>query len=236
VFTEEIAMERANTIVIAISLFGAVGCATEVNPAAPSDAAPPAVITATVARAATHAEVANGSLRTLHALVQSGNPKLRGFQSADEVSTATLAVPLRMVMIGLNSVRAYRSGDDPRALLIDEESVMYPVVVAGEVRSSIVVRRRAGAWEAAAFGNASLAQASVTGRQQIEANREVSGLDTFLVEIPALSVRMLGHDEGGTSMLTPLDDVKGSDLRAGQTLPAAEVLAKLVPLAQQSAE
>ena len=64
--------------------------------------------------------------------------------------------------------------------------------------------------------------------------RNVSSSDIALVEIPALSIRMLGHDENGVPMLTPLTDVPGTDLRAGQTLPAATVLAKLAPFAVQS--
>jgi hypothetical protein len=139
-----------------------------------------------------------------------------------------------MFMVGLNDLRGYRANDDPRPLLRDEGTVMYPVTVGGEVRSSVILRKVNGDWKATQFGRSNLAGFAHAGRKQVATARRVPESGVSLVEIPTMSARMLEHEENGLPMLTALLDVPPTDLRAGVTLPAAEVFAKLQPLAAQN--
>jgi hypothetical protein len=178
--------------------------------------------------------VARASLSTLHALVMTDAPSKRGFESADEAARADLAEPFPMQTIGLKALSAYRQGQDPRALLVNENVVLYPVVVGADVRSSITLQHQGEAWEAVSFGRMGLARSVAAARARLVAAAGVSSGDISLVEVPGMSIHMLNHTENGTPVLTTLEDVHGTSLRAGQTLPASDVLTQLAPLAAQS--
>jgi len=160
--------------------------------------------------------------------------KTLGFASPSEVAAASLAAPLPMFMVRLDELQAYRAGDDPRPLLKDEGAVLYPVMAGGAVRSSVLVRQVNGEWKGTQFGRSTLANLSHEGRARLAASRGVDADGVSLVEIPAISQRMLGHEEGGVPMLTVLLDVPGTDLRAGSTMRAADVLAKLQVVAART--
>ncbi len=233
------------TIFLTAILLGAAGCASRADSSAvdetpasksvstsalaPTAASTPAATPTPRTGSATHAAAATASLKTLAHLVSP--QKTLGFQSASEVASASLANPLRMVMVGLDPLKAYRAGDDARPLLLDEGTVIYPVTVGGDARSSVVVRQENGVWKTTQFGRPVLAKLAHEGRARVTAARGVAESDVALVEIPTLSTRMLEHEEKGVPMLTALLDVPGTDLRAGTTLPAADVFAKLQPLA-----
>jgi hypothetical protein len=135
-------------------------------------------------------------------------------------------------MVGLDTLIAYRPGQATRSLLRDKQEVMYPVTVGGEVRSSIVVKRRAdGQWEPAEFRHGAAAKTADAARRNVSARRGIAGGNLVLVEIPALEARLLGHDEHGVLMLTPIDAVTGTALKAGETHSAAEVFSTLQPVA-----
>lgn len=206
------------------------GCATEPDatslPATHETTAPAAVVApSTVHGSPTHAVAAVESLKTLASLVTPRNAL--GFASVSEVASASLAEPLPMFMVRLDELQAYRAGDDPLPLLRDEGSVFYPVMVGGDVRSSVLVRNVNGEWKATQFGRSELAKLSHDGRAHVAASRGIATAGVSLVEIPAISQRMLEHEESGVPMLTALLDVPGTDLRAGSTMRAADVLAKL---------
>jgi hypothetical protein len=179
----------------------------------------------------THVEAAQASLTTLGHLAIAD--KTLGFRSPEEATSATLGSPLPMFMVGLNPLRAYRAGDDPRALLLSEGSVFYPVTVNGEVRSSVLVRQDAagGGWKASQFGRPTLASLASAERANLAHARKVTESGVSLVEIPTLSARMLEHEENGVPMLTSLLDVPGTDIHAGETRSAADVFTKLQPVA-----
>jgi hypothetical protein len=140
-------------------------------------------------------------------------------------------------MVRLDSLKAYKPGDDPRPLFNDERAVFYPVTAAaGDVRSGVVVREVNGEWKAGEFGRANLAKAAHEGRGRVSSARGVASSAVELVTIPALSTRMLKHEERGVPMLTALLHVHGTDIRAGETHPAADVFAKLQPVAAQTGE
>lgn len=219
------------SILLTTILLGAAGCASHADSTVSTETPASAPAPAPVSGAA-HATAAAAALKTLAGLVKP--EKTLGFHSPSEVALASLAEPLPMLMVGLNDLRGYRAGDDPRPLLRDEGTVMYPVTVGGEVRSSVILRRVNGDWKATQFGRSNLAGFAQAGRKQVASARRVPESGVSLVEIPTMSARMLEHEENGVPMLTSLLDVPNTDLRAGMTLTAAGVFAKLQPLAAQN--
>jgi hypothetical protein len=234
---------------VLITLF-AVGCASEgdhTHPAEPASAPESHESTAAAAAApvgaalgspkkfSSHIAAAQASLTTLAHLAIAD--KTLGFQTPDEAASASLGAPLPMLMVGLNPLRAYHAGDDPRPLLLSQGSLLYPVTVNGDVRSSVLVRKDAsGDWKASQFGRPTLASLATEGRTNVSRARGVAAEGLSLVEIPTLSARMLAHEENGVPMLTSLVDVPGTDLHAGETRPAGEVFAKLQPIAARLPE
>lgn len=138
-----------------------------------------------------------------------------------------------MLMIGLSLLREFRRGDDPRRLLVDEDSFLFPIFVGKSVRTGAVmsVDPHTGSWTPSAFGKASLAAATVAMRDRVRAARPGSD-DHVLVEIPALVARFLGHDEAGVFYLTSLRDMPEAGVVAGETTEAAGLLERLVPMAR----
>jgi hypothetical protein len=219
------------SVFLTATLLATAGCASHTDSSVSTETAVSAPAPAPANRVA-RATAAASALKTLAGLVKP--EKTLGFHSPSELASAALAEPLPMLMVGLNDLRAYQTGDDPRPLLRDEGTVMYPVTVGGEVRSSVILRKVSGDWKATQFGRSNLASFAHAGRERLASARRVAEAGVSLVEIPTMSARMLEHEENGVPMLTSLLDVPHTDLRAGVTLPAAEVFAKLQPLAAQN--
>jgi hypothetical protein len=229
-------MTLIKLIAIALSA-GVVACSarTATEPAAVQESAEAALPRISgmpgVDMTKSHASAAAESLSVVKALVAKGRPQSRGFQSVDEVSAARLAHPLPMFMVGLDKLREYKGGD-VRALLIDEEQVMYPLAVNGEARAALVVRKRAnGEYSASSFGDTVIAGMVQQGRQGLTKARGIAESDFRLIAIPAMGAKFLGHEEGGALMLTALYDLPGTSFRQGEPHRAEEVLAAFQPLA-----
>ena len=216
-------------------VLGAAACSSESPSVQASNEAPRTAATPNAKLVFAHPDnaAAKASLETLAKVVGQGDPEARGFHSVDEARSAIPAAGLPMYMVGLDGLKAYGAGQDPHALLIDQEAVMFPITVGGDVRSAVVLKKRAGdVWEAASFGHKNIAKAAHTSRTGVFTARSISDTTSFfVVGIPTLGARFLGHDENGQLMLTPLNDVPGTSLHAGQTQNANAVLAVLHPLA-----
>jgi hypothetical protein len=180
---------------------------------------------------------ATAALATFRTLVTAQNYQDFGFDSADELGSATLGAPLRVYLVRLDQLREYQTGSDPNRLLTDLNQLNYPVLTRQQVRSSVVVQQTGSGWRAATYGHGGLAQ-------QIAAVRKAPAAGTapdaagqqFLVHVAALGLYFLGQRDGEVLMLTPVAAPPGSNLRAGTATRAEEVFAALVPLARAQRE
>ena len=180
----------------------------------------------------TAAQAATASMGTLANLVGIDHPTNRGFASAAEVTSSTLADGLPVQFVGLSSLRAFTPGQDTKTLPFDKQEVMYPITVGGAVRSSVTVQKGPdGKWQTVMFGHASVAQSSQSVRLHITSTRSVDTGTLSLIEIPTVHAYLLSHTENGVHMVTPLRDIPGTSYTTGVTQPAAQVFAALQPLA-----
>lgn len=183
---------------------------------------------------ATPAGAATGALPLLSALSSSPQAaQARGFDSPSEAQTATVEEGIPVSFVRLDQLVAYKAGQDTKALLVDKGQLFYPLSVGGEPRSSVRVRKRGdGKWEAVELGNKELARSAFTQGKQVKAARAVQGGFT-LVEIPTVHAFLLSHIENGKHLLTPLYDVPGTILKAGDARSADETLSALAAVAAQ---
>lgn len=173
------------------------------------------------------------SLNAFQSVVTERNFQQMGFLNLSEVKNARLGVPLPVFMVQLDDLRAYRSGIDPRKLLRDLDKVVFPVLVNGEVRSSVTVERRNDRWQASSFGAPRLARAFESARQANASANNLSPLAYAMVHVAALNRHYLAHRSGDQLLLTTIIDDPVLRLRSGRTLSAGQVFLALVPIARK---
>ena len=178
-------------------------------------------------------QAATLSLRNFQAVITDQNFRQMGFASPSEVKSATLGVPLHVVMVQLDDLRAYRPGNDPAALLRDLHRTIYPVLVSNQVRSSITVERRGTAWQGTSFGAPKLAGMVETARRASASASGVAPNAYILVHVAALNRYYLGHRANNRLILTTIVDDPVLRLPAGRDIPGADAFAALAPVAQR---
>ena len=71
-----------------------------------------------------------------------------GFESPGEVHEAKLGRPFQNFRVRLDQLQKYQQGSDPNKLLSGGNQFVYPILVKGQVRSSITVGEIKGIWKA----------------------------------------------------------------------------------------
>ncbi len=177
--------------------------------------------------------VAEASITKLSKLVNEKNYRVMGFETPDEVRRATLGEPLRIFMVRLDQLKQYQPGSDPNQLLSGGEQVIYPVVVEGQVRSSIKVEMIKGTWQPISYGGAKIAKLLSVSRKSVQKSTKLPETSHFVVRVPALNLYFLGYRANGVLMLTPILDYPAYDLKAGVTKPADKVFETILPAAKK---
>jgi hypothetical protein len=158
----------------------------------------------------------------------SDNRRELGFASGSEAARATLGTPLPIYSVGLAALRAFKPGDDAEALLKPVPAVFYPVLLDGSVRSAVRVEKGEAGWHAARVGNAGLATAVALSRSALPAPDDPS---TSLVQVLALNLVFVGQKSADGWLVAPVVDDASVNLKVGAVERAAEVMARLAPLA-----
>ena len=170
-------------------------------------------------------------LQELPQIVNKDNHRSLGFESAEEAQAGKLGEPIAVYMIRLDALQKY-SGEDPGRLLVDVQRMVYPVEVAGQVRTTVELSAVEGRWKLARIGGAQKIRALDKNRSSAMRTAGMQRSDFFEVRIPAINRVFLGHHDAEGLMLTPLMDDASMKLQAGQPELASQVLARLVPEAQ----
>ncbi len=178
-------------------------------------------------------EEAQRSIAVLQRLASERGYQGLGFESLEEVKSATLGAPLQVFMVGLDALRDYQSQTDPNSLLIDEHRLIYPVVVGGQQRSSITMQELEGKWEIASIGRPRLANAIALTRQGVIKSTNAPIESTFGVEVPALNLFFIGYRADGKLSLTPVFGDPSLKIEEGQSMEAHTVFGALAPAARE---
>jgi hypothetical protein len=170
-------------------------------------------------------EAANKALGVLQKLINDQNYRTMGFDSVDEVKQAQLGQPFAVSTIGLEQLKSYRTGANANSLLSNSAETIYPVLVRGQVKSSVTIVQKQDGYQPSSFGNAEIVK-SLSRYRQGE-----SPAGQFVVRILALNMYFLGRHVEDRLFLTPIIDDPRLKLRTGESVPAELVLEQLVPLA-----
>lgn len=167
------------------------------------------------------------SLTELRELVDEQNYAKLGFHSPDEPDRMQLGTPMAVYFVGLDRVRQFQPGHDPKELLTDIGEMVYPVQVDQDVRCSLVVKKRGEDWQVQHFGQPRLSRSLAQVRDQLAENSGRPKEDYFEVEIPAMYLVFIGHRETDELFLTPVHDQSELGLEAGKTEPGSDIFTKL---------
>jgi hypothetical protein len=151
-----------------------------------------------------------------------------GFDSLDQVREAELGRPMAVFDIPPERLRGFSSGKDTAALLVRSPEAIYPITVNGQAKSSITVFQTGKkAYRAAGFGDAALVK-------RLSSYRSDDAADDFVVHVLGLHLYFLGRrgQEGFT--LTPIEDDRRLELRAGERYAADAVFQRLGRIADES--
>lgn len=153
-----------------------------------------------------------------------------GFESLAEVADATLGKPIKVINVSLGQLQA---NVDPKTLVADPHTKIYPVYVKSSVRSSLTVSdpSKTNTWLRMGRGSPILIRKIETLRQQ----QEQSGDVFFLVANRGIGLRFLARMSGNKITITPLDTFSFGTLvlKSGEERPAEDVIRDLAPVAQK---
>ena len=173
------------------------------------------------------------ALKTFALLVNRTNYEAMGFDSPEQVRSATLGPLLEDFMVRLDELRKYESGKDPGPLLQRTGRATFPVLVQDRTRSSVTLASESGRWTAVSFGAPKYARALSEVRSQLSQQEGKPPSDYFEVRVPALNVTFIGRRRDGRILLSPVVEDPRFGFKRGQTLPAEEAFAAMTRAARE---
>jgi hypothetical protein len=156
-----------------------------------------------------------------------------GFESFGEVAKVALGVPFSLYYVRLADLRAYARGSDPNSLLRDSGDLICPVLVDGNVRSAITLRKSGANWKPHGVGNAAWIRLLSDARSRSAEHPLVPFGSYFAVRMPVgANPFLVGHREGKDLILTSLVKDSRAGFRDGEDLEAENVFGALASVAR----
>jgi hypothetical protein len=220
-------MKSMTTLCFASILLGACssGGAGD-REAAPSAALPARASALAPAAEEGRADLARRTLASVRDVVAGGRAAGLGFASPAELDAATIGDAVPVYVTSGSSIRGRVAGADPHAVLGEPTEMMYPILVDGSVRSSVVLGRSAtGGWQVTSVGRAGLAK-SIDATRKSLASR-AGDHPVGLVVAHDLGLELVAQDEGGRVTLTSIREVPAAGWHAGETVAAETGFARL---------
>src|SRR4051812_36681991 len=133
------------------------------------------------------------ALASLKRRIQPATALGMGFSSTNEAQLAVLGENLRIYNIPRARLLAYVPGQSFNAMLEPEGRVIYPAVVHGIPKSTIIVAQAGGNWRTDRFGDPALIQELSAVRQAIATTNAVLASQTFAVEVSVPNFWFIGY-------------------------------------------
>ena len=161
-----------------------------------------------------------------------------GFQSLPEARSARVGEPLRVMVIGLASIKEYKKGDKVTAQFINPKTFWVPVLVAGTARAKLEMTEKNGSLVAGEFGAMRTAATISSARQRLPRLLEsgsVSGVKTTtLVRVPALAAEFIYVESTQGEFFTPaMLNPERLNLDDGKLYSAEDLLLRLRDIAKE---
>jgi len=171
--------------------------------------------------------------KTFPQMVTPEAAKTFGFATAEQARRATVQTPLRIATIGLDRLKAANPSDDMQPLIVPSNAVRTFVVVDDKVTASMVTREVGGTWQVTRYGRPLLSAALAEGLRARSAFQKSAPANVFELDIPALSLFFIAHQDGNRLMLVPAADDERFGFVKGQALDSQAVMSKIVPYAKE---
>jgi hypothetical protein len=157
-----------------------------------------------------------------------------GFANVQEAAGAQLGTPLREYLVPADKLASFTAQSAPSSLLTGGSTLFYPLIVGGEIRSSIRVLARPGTSpKVISLGDTGTA----THLQQITSFntllRKRSDTAVPAVRVPALGLYFIGRVSDGKLQLASTFDVPWMNLKKGEYEDAAGLFVRLAPFASK---
>lgn len=150
--------------------------------------------------------------------------------SAQSLEKTTLGQRIDHQIIGLEDLRGYKTGNDPKSIIRPIKRATYPILDANGVTiSSIEIEQVNGKWQPAQLGNRAYVQ-------MFEEVRKANGLkpsEASLVRVPGFNVYFLAREQSGRLEFSLLNESPMADISPRQFIDARTALDRLVPAAQK---
>jgi hypothetical protein len=159
--------------------------------------------------------------------------KIFGFATAEEAKRATVQTPVRIATIGLDQLKAASPDAVMSSLVVPTNAMRSFVVVDNKVTASVITREINGAWQVSNFGRPLLSAALAEGLRARSAFQERPPANVFELDIHALNLFFIAHDEGGRLTLVPTADDARFGFKKGEALDSQVVMSKIVPYAKE---
>lgn len=170
------------------------------------------------------AAAARQGLDTLENLAEIQEPAALGFESKEQVASATLGEPMQVFTVALDDLRSFAAAtDDPEPLLEDSDRSIFPVEVDGRARSSVLVEKSDSRFRSVSVGSPSLAQALDSTRPEG---------DSFVVHVQALSTYLHASRTADGIQMTPVFSDPRFEFTAGRAMAARDALGRMVEAAK----
>jgi len=161
-----------------------------------------------------------------------------GFKSLKGTQIARVGKPYRVMVIGLDNLKAYRSGVGAKPSFVDPNMLWFPVVVDGNVRTRVEIIQRKRKLIAGAFGGIRPVQKVAGVANQLPKllkSKEVKKpYNIMLVKILPLHATFLYIDSPEQEFLVPaMVQPQRFNLINGQMYSADEVLSQLREIAKK---
>lgn len=146
-----------------------------------------------------------------------------------EAAKTTRGTKLKVYVLGLDKLNAFKSGDNAKKVLVDTKETVYPLYVGNTLKTSISIRKGSGGWKDASMGGTEIHFLEPVRTAHAKANK-ISVKSYFIVRVPAMYLSFLGYDKGSDLYLIPTHKHPELNLPIGKGLPADDVYAKIKPL------
>ena len=149
--------------------------------------------------------------------------------SEQEAAQSTRGPKLKVYMLGLDKLNAFKSGNNTKKVLVDTKETVYPIYVGKTLRTSISIRKGGGGWKNASMGGAEILSLEPVRNTHSKAHN-IDVKSYFIVRVPAMYLSFLGYNKGNDLYLIPVHKHPDLDLAIGKALPADDVYIKIQPL------
>ncbi|MBN2223702.1 MAG: hypothetical protein JW765_03410 [Deltaproteobacteria bacterium] len=176
-------------------------------------------------------QVALEALKILSELTTPQNYREMGFKGLEDARTTSVGEYFVIYWVGLDQLKEYKKGDDPRKMLSGGDQRIYSVLSRGVVSSSITLSNIKGQWEATSFGESPTIKSIENSVSINKRNVKDSEETYFFVKLLALNLEFIGYYQDDTLMLAPLYDYPDFGFTVNTPIPAVEVFEKVQPTA-----